>query len=162
MATRTGAAPTTFGTPELDIQFKGEKFERIGPETYRLTDGGFSTCVQPTPRWYMTGSEGTVVLDKRVVLKNAVLRVKDVPLLYLPFIYYPINKEDRSTGFLMPSYSASTVARLRHQQRVLLGDRPQPGRDVLPHVVVEGAATRSPATIATPRRRAPTANVLSR
>ena len=47
------------------------------------------------------------MLDKRVILKNAVLRVKDVPLLYLPFIYYPINKEGRSTGFLMPSYSAS-------------------------------------------------------
>ena len=105
----TKAAPTPFGSQELDIQFKGEKFARIGPETYRLTRGQFSTCDQPTPRWHMTGSEGTVVLDKRVILKNAVLRVKDVPLLYLPFIYYPINKEGRSTGFLMPSYSASSV-----------------------------------------------------
>ena len=103
----TKAPPTPFGSQELDIQFKGEMFARIGPETYRLTHGEFSTCDQPTPRWYMTGSEGTVVLDKRVILKNAVLRVKDVPLLYLPFIYYPINKEGRSTGFLMPSYSAS-------------------------------------------------------
>ena len=122
----TKAAPTPFGSQELDIQFKGEKFARIGPETYRLTRGQFSTCDQPTPRWHMTGSEGTVVLDKRVILKNAVLRVKDVPLLYLPFIYYPINKEGRSTGFLMPSYSASSAARRRHQQCVLLGDEPQP------------------------------------
>jgi len=102
-------APTTFGAPDLDIQFKGEKFERIGPETYRITDGAFSTCDQPTPRWILTGSNGTVVLNKRVVLKNAVLKVKDVPLLYLPFIYYPINKENRATGFLMPSYGASQV-----------------------------------------------------
>ena len=68
------SAPTTFGAPDLDIQFKGEKFERIGPETYRLTDGAFSTCDQPTPRWMLTGSNGTMVLNKRVVLKNAVLR----------------------------------------------------------------------------------------
>jgi LPS-assembly protein len=101
--------PTTFGAADLDIQFKGQQFERIGPETYRLTNGAFSSCDQPTPRWILTGSQGTVVLNKRVILKNAVLKVKDVPLLYLPFIYYPINKENRATGFLMPSYGASSV-----------------------------------------------------
>jgi LPS-assembly protein len=100
--------PTPFGSQEPDIQFKGEKFERIGPETYRLTSGMFSTCDQPTPRWQMTGSKATVVLNKRVVLKNAVLKVKDVPLLYLPVLYYPINKEGRATGFLMPSYGNSS------------------------------------------------------
>lgn len=103
--TNTGAS---FGRQEPDIQFKGERFERTGPETYKLTNGSFSTCEQPTPRWYMTGSKGTVVLDKHFILKNAVLKVKDVPLLYLPYIYYPLSKENRSTGFLMPSYSASS------------------------------------------------------
>ena len=37
-----------------------------------------------------------------------VMRVKDVPLLYLPAMYYPINKDDRATGFLMPTYGTST------------------------------------------------------
>lgn len=101
-------SPTPFGGQEPDIQFQAEKFERIGPETYRLTNGRFSTCEQPTPRWILTGSQGTMVLNKRFLLKNAVLKVKDVPLLYLPLIYYPINKEGRSTGFLMPSYSTSS------------------------------------------------------
>jgi hypothetical protein len=41
-------------------------------------------------------------------LKNVVLRVKDVPLLYVPLMYYPINKEDRATGFLMPQYGSTT------------------------------------------------------
>ena len=43
------------------------------------------------------------------MLKNAVLKVKDVPLFYLPAMYYPINKEDRSTGFLLPVYGTSTI-----------------------------------------------------
>jgi LPS-assembly protein len=38
-----------------------------------------------------------------------VLRVKDVPLFYLPAFYYPMNKEDRSTGFLLPTYGASNL-----------------------------------------------------
>jgi lipopolysaccharide assembly outer membrane protein LptD (OstA) len=63
--------------------------------------------VQPTPRWEVTASSVTLTLDKRAVLTNAVLKVKDVPLLYLPAMYYPINKEDRSTGFLLPVYGSS-------------------------------------------------------
>ena len=64
--------------------------------------------------------------------RTPVLRVKDVPVFYLPVIYYPINKDGRATGFLMPKYGSSTVGGLQAQQRVLLGDQSQPGRDVLP------------------------------
>jgi LPS-assembly protein len=98
-----------FGGLEPDVYFFGRIIEKTGDRTYRLHDGGFSTCVQPTPRWQMTGSAGTVTLDKRVILRNAVLKVKDVPLLYVPIIYYPINHQDRSTGFLMPSFGSSTA-----------------------------------------------------
>ena len=37
------------------------------------------------------------------------LKVKGVPLFYLPVMYYPTNKEDRATGFLMPTYGTSTL-----------------------------------------------------
>jgi LPS-assembly protein len=109
---RIGDTPTEksqFGTMEGDVQFFGEEVSKTGPATYLLRNGGFTTCVQPTPRWQMSTSTGTITLDKRAVLRNVVLRVKDVPLLYLPAIYYPINKEDRSTGFLLPQYEASSA-----------------------------------------------------
>ena len=38
-----------------------------------------------------------------------VLRVKGVPLLYLPVIYYPMQDDDRATGFLLPTYGTSTL-----------------------------------------------------
>ena len=126
------AAPTAenaqYGTQEPDILFYGETIEKIGERKYRITNGGFTTCVQPKPRWEITS--GTVVLniDHYAMLRNSVMRVKGVPLLYLPVIYYPINKEDRATGFLLPMYGSSTPARPDDQQRVLLGDQPQPGR----------------------------------
>jgi len=98
-----------FGTMEPEVMFRGEKLEKIGPRTYRLTKGSFSTCVQPTPRWQMHGTTGTVTLDERFVLKNAVLRVKGVPVFYLPYLYVPLDDRERSTGFLLPTYGASTV-----------------------------------------------------
>jgi LPS-assembly protein len=98
-----------FGTLEPEVAFHAERLAKTGPRTYTLTNGGFSTCAQPAPRWEMQGSSGTIVLDKRALLKNAVLRVKNVPMFYVPVIYYPLSEDDRSTGFLLPTYSASTI-----------------------------------------------------
>jgi hypothetical protein len=103
------AEKSLFGTLEPDVWFWGAVVAKIGPTTYQLTDGGFTTCVQPTRRWEMKLSKGTMTLDRHVVMKNMVLKVKDVPLLYLPAMYYPINKEGRSTGFLLPTYGSSSL-----------------------------------------------------
>jgi LPS-assembly protein len=98
-----------FGTQEPDAYFYGNTIEKLGPKTYRITRGGFTTCVQPTPRWELVSDSATLTLEEHAVLKNTVLKVKGVPMLYLPILYYPINKEDRATGFLIPTYGASTI-----------------------------------------------------
>lgn len=97
------------GSQEPDILFYGKTIEKIAERKYKITDGAFTTCVQPSPRWQI--SSGTVVLnlDSYAYLINPVLKVKSVPILYLPAIYYPINKEDRATGFLMPFYTTSSL-----------------------------------------------------
>jgi LPS-assembly protein len=104
-----GIDRSMFGTQEPDAYFWGETIEKLGPKTYRITHGGFTTCVQPTPRWEMVSTSVTLTLEKRAVMTNMVLKVKDVPVFYLPAMYYPINKEDRATGFLLPIYGSSDV-----------------------------------------------------
>lgn len=98
-----------FGTSESDFIFSGDVVGKTGPRTYEIQNGRFTTCVQPSPRWEMTESTARLTLDKYALLKNVVLRVKNVPVFYLPALYYPINKEGRSTGFLMPTYGSSTI-----------------------------------------------------
>ncbi len=104
-----GVDRSLFGSQEPDAYFWGETIEKLGPKTYRITHGGFTTCVQPTPRWEMVASSVTLTLEKRAVLTNMLLKVKDVPVFYLPAMYYPINKADRATGFLIPVYGASSI-----------------------------------------------------
>src|SRR5829696_709518 len=104
-----GIDRSLFGTQEPDAYFWGDTIEKLGPKTYRITRGGFTTCVQPTPRWQMTSGTVTLTLEKRAVLTNMILKVKDVPVFYLPAMYYPINKEDRATGFLIPIYGKSDI-----------------------------------------------------
>ena len=99
-----------FGTLEPDVYFYGAEIEKVGADKYRINKGGFTTCVQPTPRWEIVSGRATVNLNDYVVLRNAVVRVKNVPVFYLPIMYYPIQEDDRATGFLLPSYGASTYA----------------------------------------------------
>ena len=106
------AMPVVTGQ-DTDVYFFGETVEKIGPKKYRITKGGFTTCVQPTPRWDLHADTVVLNVEHYTMLRNAVLKVKGVPMLYLPVLYYPTKKEDRATGFLIPTYGSST---LRGQQ----------------------------------------------
>ena len=97
-----------FGTLEPDVYFYGEVIEKIDVDKYKITRGAFTTCVQPTPRWEIASNSSIVNLHDYALLNNAVIRVKDVPVFYLPIMYYPIQDDDRATGFLLPTYGRST------------------------------------------------------
>ncbi|MGE3520680.1 MAG: LPS-assembly protein LptD, partial [Vicinamibacterales bacterium] len=101
--------PQLTQSQENDVFYFGETVEKLGAKKYRISNGGFSTCVQPTPRWDLTA--GTIILniDHYTLLRQMLLNVKGVPMLYLPFFYYPTKEEERATGFLIPTYGVSTL-----------------------------------------------------
>jgi hypothetical protein len=107
LGARGAVDKSMFGTLEPDLMFAGEMIEKIDVDKYRITNGWFTTCVQPTPRWQIVTGTATVNLEDYAVLRNAVVRVKDVPVFYLPVLYYPIQSDDRATGFLLPTYGSS-------------------------------------------------------
>jgi LPS-assembly protein len=104
-----GTDRSMFGGKEPDAYFWGAELKKIGEKKYRINNGGFTTCVQPTPRWEVSSGSVTLNLDEYAVLSNSVFRVKGVPLMYLPVFYYPIQEDDRATGFLIPTYGSSTL-----------------------------------------------------
>jgi len=104
-----GATIAAFGGQDPDVYFYGQTLEKLGPRKYRITRGGFTTCVQPTPRWEVTSGSVVLNLDDYAIARNTLLRVKGVPMMYLPILYYPIQQDQRATGFLMPTYGASTL-----------------------------------------------------
>ena len=98
---------------DTDVYFFGETVEKIGPKKYKISNGGFTTCVQPSPRWNLHAGEVVLNIDSYTLLKNAVFNVKNVPLFYVPILYYPTKEEGRATGFLLPTYGSTS---LRGQQ----------------------------------------------
>ena len=109
MTLSAAANPVQLGAADADVYFHGDVIEKLGPRRYKITRGGFTTCVQPTPRWEVVSGSVTITLDDYAMATNTVLRVKGVPVMYLPVIYYPMHDEERSTGFLMPTYGTSTL-----------------------------------------------------
>ena len=105
----TSAQAGLYGGQEPDVYFYGQKVVKVAEKKYRLTKGGFTTCVQPTPRWRLTSGTVVLSLEHYAFLTNALFKVKGTPVLYLPVMYYPINKENRASGFLMPLYGSSTI-----------------------------------------------------
>ena len=104
---RRGGDPVA-GPSDPDVQFYGETIEKTSPDTYIITSGGFTSCVQANPRWEMTSGSLKLRVDHYALLRNMFLKVKGVPAIYLPIMYYPLSKENRNTGFLMPSYGNSS------------------------------------------------------
>ena len=104
-----GSQSALFGGQEPVAYFYGETVERTGPDTYKITRGGFTTCVQPTPRWDLHADTVILNVDHYTFLKQAIFTVKGVPMLYVPLLIYPTKSEDRATGFLLPTYGSSSL-----------------------------------------------------
>jgi lipopolysaccharide assembly outer membrane protein LptD (OstA) len=108
MAMGQFANPAQFAGQEPDVYFYGQTIEKLPNRKYRITKGAFTTCVQPEPRWELTSGSVDITLDDYAIARGSVLRVKGVPVLYLPVVYYPLQEGERATGFLLPTYGTST------------------------------------------------------
>lgn len=73
-----------------------------------MTDGTYTTCAPGQNTWSLDSKD--IELDQEKgwgEAKHVVLRVKDVPVFYTPYIYFPLD-DRRQTGLLTPSISHST------------------------------------------------------
>ena len=89
------------------IYFTAERVERIGVNEVIVTKGKFTACEESVPKWSFTADEARIRTNDRIKLKNAKFRVKDIPILPVPFASIPIKKQDRASGFLTPTFGFS-------------------------------------------------------
>ena len=103
------APPPTAGQDTI-VYFFGETVEKIGPRKYKIVERRLHH-LRPADAADGISHADTIVLnlDHYTLLQTVVMTVKGVPLFYLPVLYYPTKREDRATGFLLPTYGTSTL-----------------------------------------------------
>ncbi len=78
-----------------------------GGNTLELQEVGYSTCQDEVPDWQIRARQIKLnATTGRGTAKGAKLEIKGVPVMYLPWLSFPID-DRRQTGFLYPSIGRS-------------------------------------------------------
>ncbi len=91
---------------KYNYHISGKEIEKRAENYYYSPDATFTTCDAPLPEWCFKGKDVNAVAEKKVTASNATFRIKDLPVLYTPYLLAPLLK-DRQTGFLIPLVSNS-------------------------------------------------------
>jgi len=91
---------------ENNFHITAHKIQKTGENTYRIDEATLTSCDGENPDWKITGKDIKIKEDGSGTAKHAIMRVKDIPVLYSPYFYYPANR-DRQSGFLMPEFASS-------------------------------------------------------
>ncbi len=93
----------------LDLHLEGKTIQKTGFNTYQIEDGWVVTCKvekEKAPPWSFASKDTKITQGGYAVLKHATFRIKDVPVLYTPWIMLPVGNK-RHTGLLFPEISNS-------------------------------------------------------
>ncbi|KAK3604908.1 hypothetical protein CHS0354_000571 [Potamilus streckersoni] len=78
------------------------KISKVFEDEYAyVQDGFYSSCDLPHPHYYFYSPQMRVEADKEIVARPVILFVQDIPVLPLPFLYFPLTKDNRS-GLIFP------------------------------------------------------------
>jgi LPS-assembly protein len=105
MDSKTGTLFNATGALQPDFYFVGEKIEKTGDQSYRLTNGIFTSCDLEDPSWSFHVESADITLDDYAHMRDVSFRAHRLPIFWAPRLTWP-TKHDRAQGLLMP--------RLRH------------------------------------------------
>lgn len=90
---------------ETRVHGKADRLKRFGDNIIRLENSEVSSCEPGDDAWVIKGSAITINHAEHYgTAENMRLMLKDVPVLYSPYVRFPVGNE-RLTGFFFPSLS---------------------------------------------------------
>lgn len=87
---------------------EGREIYKTGENQYDASDATYTSCTNCPPSWKISGSKVNATSGNYAYIKNPVVKVHGVPILWLPYMVIPI-KTERQSGFLPPTLSRSNT-----------------------------------------------------
>ncbi len=82
--------------------YTGRFIRKTGESTLNIEGGTYTSCDYLDPHYTFTSSRMKMYMDDKVIAKPVILRIRNMPVLALPFYMFPI-KRGRHSGILIPS-----------------------------------------------------------
>ena len=98
---KTGTFFNATATMDPSMYFSGDRIEKLDLDTYRMTNGVFTSCDLDRPAWSFHVASADVTVDDYAHMKDISLRAKGLPVFWMPRLVWP-TKRDRSQGLLIP------------------------------------------------------------
>jgi LPS-assembly protein len=89
------------------IYFTADRVEKISLDTIVATNVQVTACDEDVPKWSFHAKRAKIKTGDRVRVYAPNLRVKGVPIVYLPYASVSLKARDRASGFLTPTVGGS-------------------------------------------------------
>lgn len=93
------------------FKMEGREVRKTGEQTYVFEEAAFTTCRCPDPTdrdpWQIRADRADLEIGGYGTARNSTFEVLGVPVVWLPWMIYPL-KTERETGFLLPTFGASS------------------------------------------------------
>lgn len=90
--------------------FSGRMVVKTGPREYQIYDGSVTSCQLLKPDWRLTAGEFRLDGDQARAT-NSIFHIRNLPLLWLPYVTHPVNAETRQSGFLIPEIGFNSASK---------------------------------------------------
>jgi LPS-assembly protein len=96
-------------TTSNPFAFSGKIVEKQGPDHYLVRQGSVTTCELPRPKWQFDAKRISVDVDGSAKIYNSDFRLMGMPVFYFPFVTHPVQRQQRQSGLLIPSFGNSST-----------------------------------------------------
>ncbi|AXE30243.1 LPS-assembly protein LptD [Chromobacterium phragmitis] len=107
---QTAPKPASGGLPAKPVTLHGDgsQVDFQGQNQYRVYGSRMTTCDPGDEAWYLKSSRTDLDYNTGVgVARNAWMQFYGVPILYSPWLDFPLNS-NRKSGFLMPTFKTGS------------------------------------------------------
>ena len=109
---RGRAASASQGGPRLlttdnPFQFEAPLVIKAG-EHYTIHDGTLTNCNPDSPWWTLSAAKSELTPGGSAIVRNGLLRLRGIPLLYMPYFRKSLKRMPRQSGFLTPTIGNSS------------------------------------------------------
>ena len=89
------------------VYFTADRVEKISLDTIVVTNAQVTACDEDVPKWSFHANKAKIKTGDRVRVYSPKLKIKDIPVFYLPYASVSIKPRDRASGFLTPTFGGS-------------------------------------------------------